>query len=179
MAGLSTYFGNVLSERAMEGLDLDGVGRFLALTNNDEINSLAVLQFTHIFGRSEVYQLKTRGRVRDESSSVARSLLGRILFDEKATYLHLREKFTQGAIVKSTPLTPEFDYKAFLEKYTSAIPLFLIKPHHRISVFNRDTNLTPEPGHTILSLVEAPVKPEEAGTDAEFQAIETAPSVQT
>ncbi|MBZ0291604.1 MAG: sodium:proton antiporter, partial [Anaerolineae bacterium] len=37
MLGLSTYYGNVLSEDTMEDIPLDGIGRLMALTRNDEV----------------------------------------------------------------------------------------------------------------------------------------------
>ena len=57
MDGLPTALGNVLSETVGERLDLSGIGRLFAVTPNDEINSLAAIEYAHIFGRSEIYQL--------------------------------------------------------------------------------------------------------------------------
>ena len=53
-AGLSAYYANVLSEELLYDIQLDDIGRLLALTPNDEVNSLAALHFVDIFGRSEV-----------------------------------------------------------------------------------------------------------------------------
>jgi NhaP-type Na+/H+ or K+/H+ antiporter len=43
MAGLPVYYGNALTEGALDNIDLQGIGRMLALTANDEVNSLAAL----------------------------------------------------------------------------------------------------------------------------------------
>jgi len=159
MAGLDTYYGNVLNEQTLQHLELDGIGRFLALTNNDEVNSLAVLQFTELFGRSEVYQLKTQHRSGGDNGAVARNLLGRLLFKERSTFPYLSEKFAAGAVVKTTHLTPEFDYRDFLHKYDSSpIPLFLINSHHELTIFNLDSHFAPESGHTLISIMELSVE---------------------
>ena len=158
MIGLDNFYGNVLDEQTVHHLELDGVGRFLALTGNDEVNSLAVMQFTELFGRSEVYQLKTRHRAGGEDGAVSRHLLGRLLFKERATYSYLTLKFAEGATVKTTQLTPEFGYSDFLDEHgSSAIPIFLINSHHELTVYNLDSHLSPESGHTLISIVERPV----------------------
>ena len=48
---------NALAEAVVDELELGGIGRFLALTPNDEVNALAVLNFSEIFESGEVYQL--------------------------------------------------------------------------------------------------------------------------
>src|SRR5690606_5054635 len=55
--GLATHFGSILSERVLDEVNLYGIGRLLAVTANDEANSLACVHFTAAFGRKEVYQL--------------------------------------------------------------------------------------------------------------------------
>ena len=61
LAGLRAAYVNVLSEHALYELDLGGIGRLLAVTPNDEVNSLANLHFTDVFERSEQYQLAAGG----------------------------------------------------------------------------------------------------------------------
>lgn len=156
MAGLQTYYGNVLDDRTLHHLEFDGIGRFLALTNNDEINSLAVLQFTEFFGRSEVYQLHNEHHD-DDKWDLAKNLLGRLLFSERATFSYLSEKFAAGAAIKTTDITSEFDYEAFLQEHGPSLPLFSIDSHHNLTVFTLDSDLSPEPGHILISLVEKPV----------------------
>ena len=61
MEGLPVYYGNVISDYIMNEIELTGIGRMLALTPNPEVNSLAALHFSKIFGRNEVFQLSTKG----------------------------------------------------------------------------------------------------------------------
>ncbi|MCZ7528444.1 MAG: cation:proton antiporter [Acidimicrobiia bacterium] len=57
LAGFPSVYGSVLSDRALDEVDLGGIGRMLALTPNDEVNALAAQQFVPIFGRKNVFQL--------------------------------------------------------------------------------------------------------------------------
>ena len=52
----------------------------MALTSDDEFNSLAVLQLAGIFGQSEVYQLPSGSEEKNHKEKVSRHLRGRRLF---------------------------------------------------------------------------------------------------
>ena len=49
MAGLPTYNASILSEYARENLDLGGLGRFIAMTPNDQVNSLGCDRISRSF----------------------------------------------------------------------------------------------------------------------------------
>jgi hypothetical protein len=56
MAGLPSQCASIVSEY-MEEIDLAGIGRLLAVTPNDDLNTLAAMEFAPVFGRENVYQL--------------------------------------------------------------------------------------------------------------------------
>ena len=153
--GCRAYYGNVLAEDLLYDIQLDGVGRLLALTPNDEVNSLAALHFLDIFGSSEVYQLPPSGTDEgDKKHSLPSALRGRFLFDKIANYEYLAFRVRSGAVVKKTPITEEFDYNAFREIYgQSAIPLFIITENKELKIFTADNKPTPRAGQTLISLV--------------------------
>ena len=99
MEGLPTKLGNVLSERLVEELDLGGIGRMLALTRNDEVNSLAAIHLRPLFGRSNCYQLVPRQQ-QQEVEAASTTVRARTLFgpSDRATYLD--QRFAAGAVVK-------------------------------------------------------------------------------
>jgi NhaP-type Na+/H+ or K+/H+ antiporter len=114
-AGCRAYYDNILSESLLAEIQLDGIGRLLALTPNDEVNSLAALRFADILGRSEVYQLpplSKRSESRDHLMPL--HLRGRHLFSGEATFEHLQTRFDSGAVVKKTSITEEFPYSKFV-----------------------------------------------------------------
>lgn len=158
MDNLPTHFGSVLNESSFEEIDLNGIGRLLALTSNDEVNALATLHGIEAFGRAEVYQLPLRRREALPEQEVPGHLHGRFLFHSEASFRHLEELYEAGATVKSTTLTREFDFNAFKQMYgESALPLFLVdKTSRRLMIFATDTPLTPTAGQVIISMVMPP-----------------------
>lgn len=155
MTGLPTFYANILSEYISREIDLGGVGRLLALTPNNEINTLASLHYAHLFGRSEVYQLPFQAEKEGLRETVSPDLHGRLLFGQGMTYARLTERFLGGATLKKTPLKKEFDYEAFQALYGgTAIPLFRIDPDGDLSVFTLDKPPAPKPGQVLISIVD-------------------------
>lgn len=162
--GLQAFYGNILSEGVMERLPLGGMGGLLALTPNDEVNSLAALHFRDLFGQAHVFQLVPQSGPTFES--LPRHLRGRYLFRDDARYSELRARFEAGGVVKKTPLTEEFDFERFQQHYgESALPLFAVKESGELVVFAAPGKAAPKPGQTLISLVDA-----EAAKTAEEQA---------
>ena len=153
--GLNVHYGNVLDERAMDDLDLDGVGRFLALTPNDEVNALAALHFGEVFDRKEVYQLPSAGASQGRQAQLMpQHLRGRFLFAPDATHDAIANRIRSGATFKKTSLTPEFGYDRFKQQHgENALPLFAIKDSGDLTVFAAKDTTVPKAGHTLISLV--------------------------
>ncbi len=152
-AGLSCCQGNVLSEEVSENLDLDGIGFLLALTPNDEVNSLAALHFADTFGRTSVYQLPLAS-TNSNLEGIQRHLRGRQLFGANATYRNLTDQFNSGARFTVWQLKGDSDYAAFEEQHqSSAIPLFLMDEAGELSVVTVGEAPKPRPGHSIIAIV--------------------------
>ncbi len=156
MQGLQAYHGSGVSEAVLRDIDMDGIGRLLAMTPNNETNSLAMLHFKHIFASSELYQLAPDREMEKTSvrRTISRKLHGRFLFGEGCDYWSLSRMFARGALVKKTRLTAEFGFYAFMEKFPSAIPLFLISETGELCVFTHEVKPQCGPAHTLISIVE-------------------------
>ncbi len=153
--GLEAKCDNILAEYAFEDLELDGIGRFLALTPNDEVNSLATVHASDVFERSNVYQLALEGA--DEGGRLTEMpahLQGRILFDTVATYAEITKRFAQGATIKRTGLTDEFGFDEFVEHYRgAALPLFVVTETRKVRVLEAQRKVLVKAGQTLISLV--------------------------
>ncbi len=57
-SGLIAKKGEILSRRLLRDLDLNEIGHFVALTSNDDLNTLAVARFRKLFGASNVHQIR-------------------------------------------------------------------------------------------------------------------------
>lgn len=154
--GLRTRHGNILSESLQEELNLGGLGRLLAMTPSDEVNSLAALAFTETFERAGVFQLPTaQVSTRTKGTGGENRAAGRRLFAPDATYDELTRRLTAGATIKKTLLTDEFDFDAFREQYGArAIVLFVVGKSGRISVCTSEEPLNAVSGQKLISLVD-------------------------
>ncbi|GAP63260.1 hypothetical protein ARMA_1683 [Ardenticatena maritima] len=148
--GLEAHQGNLLSESVQEDLSLSGLGHFLALTSNDEANALACVHMRDTFGARKVYQLPPR---EENGQEFASGLMGRILFDERATYETLESLMQRGGVIKATLLTEKFtcdEYRQVWGDY--ALPLLAFRGK-KVIVATTDEPFQPEPGWKLVALV--------------------------
>ncbi len=155
MQDLPTYYGSILSEHILDEINLDGIGRLLALTANTEVNSLAALYFSKLFGTNEVYQLAIEKSKKNGDRSVSRELRGHILFGEDFTYSYLNEKFGADSSVKTTPFTENYTYQDLKNQYgeDNIIPLFLLNEDGDLTIYTDVTRPTPKEGQILISLI--------------------------
>ena len=155
LEGITAYLGSILSEHITDELDLDGIGRLIALTSNDEANSLAALHMAEEFERGEMYQLPPLGkRTGKELEYSAKHLRARFLFGEGINYHYLSSLFQNGWELKSTKLSVEFNFADMRKHYNEKIiPLFLVKANRKLFISTLDNPIDPLPGDTVISLV--------------------------
>jgi NhaP-type Na+/H+ or K+/H+ antiporter len=154
MDGLPTHYGSVLSEHTIHDLELAGIGRFLAMTPNAEVNSLAAMHFREVFPSAEIYQLASDAEEGPKGQRFEPSLKGRILFGSGCPFGELDRRMSAGASVKKTLLTGEFGIDEFRNQHgQDSVPLMLLGPKGEVRVFSIDQPPTPAAGWTLLSLV--------------------------
>ncbi|MFA5251677.1 MAG: cation:proton antiporter [Phycisphaerae bacterium] len=154
--GLSAFSGNVLSEEVYENIDLNGIGYLLALTSNNDANSLMALNFMKLFGRAKVFQIHPDVADGGEDMSPAQHLHGRFLFSHDLNYANFNKKFMSDSKIVSVSLTEELTYPNFLkEKNTKAVPLFFITNKKELFVFSADSDFTPKSGDKVICLLDS------------------------
>jgi NhaP-type Na+/H+ or K+/H+ antiporter len=154
--GLPTVYASILSEYILDEIELGSLGRLLAVTPNDEVNSLATLHFAEVFDQAELYQLPIKEARPNRKETVSQPLRGRFLFRPQATYDYLMNCFENGFTIKKTQLAERFDYSAFQERHGDQnIPLFLIKRNGGLAIFTSDNDVFPQPGDSLISLAKA------------------------
>lgn len=163
MQNLPAQCASILSDFVSEELNLGGIGRLLAATPNDEVNSLACMEFTHLFGRKEVYQLSPWDAGSGKRQSVSDHLRGRVIFGHGLDFYKIARRVTAGAQFKKTTITEEFTYHDFQQTHgESATLLFVIPEPNRLRIVTADDSFVPKAGQTIIALIDArpdPVKP--------------------
>lgn len=91
---LTTHFGSILDDDVENELDLAGIGMLLALTSNDAVNTLACLQFRHLFGGDRVFQLQVSEPPRERTAPSSHR--GRELFAAGITHDELDRRIDVG-----------------------------------------------------------------------------------
>lgn len=167
--GLPAVHGDALSEAILDELNLGGIGRMMATTTNNEVNSLAVLQFREVFGRAGVYQIATNNMANGQET-IAQHLRGRILFGSTITCNQIQRRLEKGATIQVTELTEDFDYLAYQSLYNNqAVPLLLITDKRKLTIYTDDFQPLPRAGQTLISLAPAidPTSPASSGEAAD------------
>jgi len=166
MMGLSTYFGNVLSEHADRYMDLTGYTELLAVSRNPEANAMACVRFRHEFGPAHVFAIQpSRGEEDSLRKELALGLQANLLFGKDATWSKLASLASNDARITSTKLTEEFDFEDYNVHKNPLVTLFALNPRGRLKVFSDYDSLNPEPGWTIVSLVKNEVSDKQTPAD--------------
>ncbi|MGB5288063.1 MAG: NAD-binding protein, partial [Ignavibacteriaceae bacterium] len=155
LEGLTAYQGSILSEHLIDEIDLNGIGRLMALTSNDEANSLASLNLREEFETGELYQLPPLGKKDgDKSEFSAKHLRARFLFEDGMNFDKLNELFMSGWKIKNTRLTQGFTYEDFLENFNNnVILLFWLNENNKLGIATVENDFKPEAGFKITALV--------------------------
>jgi len=154
MAGLPCYYGSALAERTREEVALSGLGRMLAVTANNEVNSLACLRFAEDFGRQQVYQLPFAEAAEGRLAAVGREHRGRLLFGKEMNHDRMSELMGTKPNIKKTRLSKEFDYAAFQAQYGNAATLFfVIKPDGTLLVCTAAGSIEPKAGDLVVCTI--------------------------
>ncbi|QQL45802.1 cation:proton antiporter [Sulfuriroseicoccus oceanibius] len=154
MAGISTQRASIVSEYIVEEMDLAGIGRLIAATPNDEVNSLAVQEFRHHYGSGNVFQLTPQDSASPERVSASSHLRGRNPFSGAPSVSQLNALCAKGAVIKKSAITDTFQISDFRARYgEDAIILFAVDDKGNISIHTDDAKL-PDEGKLISLVIE-------------------------
>lgn len=150
--------GNILSDELVEELDLNGIGRLMALTPNDDVNALACSHFAETFERSEVYQLFEESHEKKRQvQKTAKRAHGRFLFKKGMTFRKLNDLFQRKGQVHKITLTREYNYEAFQREYANrSLSLFLVTETGDLKVVTASGAPEPKSGQTLIVLTYQP-----------------------
>lgn len=169
MDGVRAECLNILNEHVRDELDLAGIGRFMAMTPNDEVNSMALRECKTLFESSRLYQLTFKSKNTSGRRGLTKNLMGRELFGEGFTYTKLREMHEAGATMKSTKLSESFTFENFMSKYgDQAVVMCVVNQDGSLQVNTIDSPLIPSAGQTLVAMVNVtPVPERHAARDAD------------
>lgn len=161
LAGVPAQRGNILSDVVEEDLELTGIANLLAVTGNDEVNSMAVHDFTHQFGRAHVFQIQPKTNEKTiERDRTPEHFLGRIAFPDAPGNRDLACLHERGFIVKKTELTEQFTIEDFERTHgAEAHLLFRIHNSKSLEILTGEETTSWKPGQKIVALVPPVVEP--------------------
>lgn len=163
MEGVPAYHGSVMSDAAMRDMELSGIGRFLALTPNDQVNTLAAQRMTRSFGRVGVYRLPGRHTPGEGGHAEAE---GRVLSSERATHRAITALWAESGGVLVTPLSPEYTLADFEAEYGErAVPMFVLSESGKLTVVSPKQTIPAQAGQRLISIAAHAAPAAEEGTE--------------
>ena len=152
MKNIPVYYGNPASGHALNFLDMTGIGRLLVLSPYTQLNPLVTFHYQDLLGEEKVYGLQNSDEktARHQLSETYRQRL--CLFGETVSYAKLASLISQGAVIKSTNLTDNFNFTDFRSCYgNSALPLVYIQ-NEKVFIYTALESI-PSSGIELISLL--------------------------
>ncbi len=115
MQNIPVHYGEVLSERTEEMLELSHITKLLTLTPNEAYNTLVCSRFSPELGSHNVYEMGWKTE-KDNSKIPGSILNGYSLFGKSTYYEDFRQKNVQGWQFESTPLSEQFTLDHILDE---------------------------------------------------------------
>lgn len=119
--GLPVFEGSILSDDALEDLEIADKGRLFAMTSNTEINGLANKRFRDEFGENNVFRLISQREMQFKELIKPKNLL----FGPNVDFIHLVQKVRKRPQIKELPLAANLDLPLFLSRNRKIIPFFV------------------------------------------------------
>jgi NhaP-type Na+/H+ or K+/H+ antiporter len=151
LAGLSVFFGEILSEFAEESVEISHIQAVLAATSNDAYNALVCTTVAPEIGRDKVFQLPMGSSAEDDPRALSRPRRGRIAFDSEALFEQLWRWHVGGWIFYKTRLTDSYSYSDFLgDQPSEALKILLIEDDDKVRFLDAESQVEPQPGDVIV-----------------------------
>jgi hypothetical protein len=148
--GFETYYGNLLSDTSDDEVNLSGIGRLIALTENDEANALVALKYARTFGHGKVFQLEPTS-TGSQRLDVAADRRAPSAFGPDVTFQTIERLNRQNAgwVEHTLGGQPDED-GAWLQPQADRVPMFVASKHDVTPLSGATPTL--DVGQTIVAL---------------------------
>ena len=147
--GLEMVNGNILEEETVQRLDMSNIGRLIAFTSNEEINSLAAFAFQNILGPKNVHQLRVFEPEEKENSN----LLGKRVFAYGLSYSQISRLHSQGWYFDGILVTNELLQKKFSAQNSDLFYPLIICRNKKVILYENSKHSLPEAGDRLVSII--------------------------
>ncbi len=132
MDGLGTYSGTVLADDTWNSVELEHAAAFVAVTPNDELNTLAVRHAGAILGRSAVFQTVPHRREHQRWSVLPVGTFGQPLFAPSIDTPALETRLADSWQIHSTKITARYTADDYERDHADRVVLFVIDERKRL-----------------------------------------------
>jgi len=126
MAGLDTYYGEILSEHAEHTLETQHLSHVLCATENDFYNALVCKAVGPQFGRHRTFQLATPRSSGEELWHLTLQQRGYFAFDPGASFDVLHQRLAEGWTVQATRLSAQFGWAELTDRLGAPLEQWIL-----------------------------------------------------
>lgn len=126
-AGIRTEPADILSEYAVEDMDLTGIRSLVATSRDDDTNTVACKTYGRQLGRANVFQMRRAEAAADPHQGRAPSLVARNAFCPPKTSEELDRSLRSGSVVRAEKVPLATTAAAFHTAHPDDVALFI---HH-------------------------------------------------
>ncbi|WP_159449607.1 sodium:proton antiporter [Demequina sp. NBRC 110057] len=154
MAGVPTYFGEILSEHAERTLETANLSYLLCASDNDYYNALVSRSEGTEFGYHRTFQIATHSESTNEQRRLTFQRRGSIAFDGRFDWFALDERVAAGWSIHTTKLTEDFGWDAWRarqdERGVEWMLVGAVDHEGLFRLYSHDQDFIPAAGATVL-----------------------------
>ncbi len=146
MTGLLAHRGSVFADETWEQAGLHNAACFIAVTSNDELNTIAARHAAAALGRKHVFQVPPGRPEHRTWWDLPTGTFARPLFARDVTYTELARRLDNNSKVTATRLTERFSLDDHSRTHPDALVLFIVNAKGGIEIAVRRQTSRPAPG---------------------------------
>ncbi len=158
-AGIRTEPADILSEYAVEDMDLTGIRSLIATSGDDDTNTVACKTYSRQLGRANVFQVRRADAATDPAQGRAPSLVARSAFYPPQTSDELDRALRSGSVMRTERASVTSTVAAFQARHPGDVVLFV---HHGAATEVAHAELSIPSGARIVMLGAKPLPPAES-----------------
>ena len=156
MQNIPTHYGEVLSERTEEVLELSHITKLLATTPNEAYNTLVCNRFAPELGHHDVYQMvwKPDSKQSEHGKMPNQSDRGDTLYGDGVHYGDFAQSFSDGWRFDSTRLSEQYSIESLIkEKPEGTVLIAAIDSEERVYFYPWDEGQSVNEFKTVITFV--------------------------
>ena len=113
------------------------------------------MRFAEDFGRDHVFTISNHVQGEHDKHKVTGESRGRVLLGDELSLEALQQRIDAGQKLKTTKLSSEFTFEAYLEKHPKRQPVYFIDDDGQVHFPVIDSKFSPKAGWTVSAFAEA------------------------